>query len=203
MCDTKRVMRGGRRFGVWLALAGCTHAPAVQGPPTGDAAVRDEVAPAPREPDVDPEQGVVSGDECPDGGEIYNGIADADGCPDEIPPDLAAVLGVIPGITFKSGKWDLLPSSFPVLDRIAEVLMKYAEVRVFVDAHKDAKGSDKYGRRETQKQADSIKKYLVHRGVEAHRIEPRGMEENVPIADNKTADGRAMNRRVELKLRTR
>lgn len=139
-------------------------------------------------------------DACPEVAEVKNGVVDDDGCPDEVPPEVSALLGVVPGIEFKTNKWDLLPGSFAALDRIVEVLIKYQEVRVAVSVHIDAKGSAKYSRRVTQKRADSIKRYLVEHGVAAHRVDPRGYEEARPIADNKTADGRARNRRVELEL---
>lgn len=139
-------------------------------------------------------------DACPEVAEVSNGIVDEDGCPDEVPPEVSALLGVVHGLEFNLNKWDLLPGSFAALDRIVGVLIKYPEVRVAVSVHIDAKGSAKYSRRVTQKRADSIKRYLVEHGVAAHRVDPRGYEESRPIADNKTADGRARNRRVELEL---
>ena len=139
-------------------------------------------------------------DACPEVAEVSNGIVDDDGCPDEVPPEVSALLGVVPGLEFKFNKWDILSGSFAALDRIVIVLLKYPEVRVAVSVHIDAKGSDKYSRRVSQKRADSIKRYLVEHGVAAHRVDPRGYEESRPIADNKTAEGRARNRRVELEL---
>lgn len=139
-------------------------------------------------------------DACPEVAEVSNGIVDDDGCPDEVPPEVSALLGVVPGLEFKNNKWDVSPGSFAALDRIVIVLLKYPEVGVAVSVHIDAKGSNKYSRQVTQKRADSIKRYLVEHGVAAHRVDPRGYEESRPIADNKTADGRATNRRVELEL---
>jgi len=139
-------------------------------------------------------------DACPEVAEVFNGISDDDGCPDEVPLEVSALLGVVPGIEFKFNKWDILPDSFASLDRIVEVLLKYVEVRIAVSVHIDSKGSDKYGRRLTQKRADSIKRYLVDHGVAAHRVDPRGYEGERPVVDNKTAEGRARNRRVELEL---
>jgi flagellar motor protein MotB len=54
----------------------------------------------------------------------------------------------------------------------------------------------------SQKRVDSVKKYLVEKGkIDPSRLEPRGLGEKVPIQDNKTADGRAANRRVEFNLK--
>lgn len=142
-------------------------------------------------------------DACPEVAEVRNGIVDDDGCPDEVPPEVAAVLGVVPGIVFKLNKWDISPESFAALDKIVVILLKYVEMRIVVGAHVDTKGSDKYGRRVSQKRADSIKRYLVEHGVAADRVDPRGYEGERPIADNKTAEGRARNRRVELELWSR
>ena len=61
-------------------------------------------------------------------------------------------------------------------------------------------GSEDYNMKLGQKRADAVKDYLVARGISADRLSTRSFGESMPIADNKTADGRAINRRVEFKV---
>jgi outer membrane protein OmpA-like peptidoglycan-associated protein len=66
--------------------------------------------------------------------------------------------------------------------------------------HTDSTGSDDYNLRLSQRRADSVANYLVLRGVTRARIETIGYGESYPVASNATADGRARNRRVEIKI---
>jgi OOP family OmpA-OmpF porin len=68
-----------------------------------------------------------------------------------------------------------------------------------VEGHTDSVGNDDYNLKLSQRRADSVRKYLVDKGVPAARLEAKGYGEAQPVADNKTADGRAQNRRVVLK----
>ena len=139
-------------------------------------------------------------DNCIDGVENRNGYQDSDGCPDEIPNDLASILGVMHGVEFEYDKWVLRVSSFPVLDRAIEVLKQYPDVRIEISSHVASTGSEEYGRSPTGKRADTIKRYFVEHGIDAARLETRGFGPDKPIDTNKTAQGRAKNLRVELTI---
>lgn len=146
---------------------------------------------------------IASSDECPDAPETRNGYRDADGCPDELPPELAAITGVIEGVVFELDK-DIIRAgtSRETLDRIAEVLQRVPEVRVEIRVHTAPEpGMESYGRCLSCRRADAIRNYLISRGVEPARLEARGYESNVPIEDNRTPAGRRRNRRVEIVLR--
>ncbi len=90
------------------------------------------------------------------------------------------------------------------LDRFAQVVGKhYSGAVVTVEGHADPSGSRSYNKALSQKRAESVKKFLVGKGVGRDRMVPKGYGENVPIADNRTAEGRAQNRRVEFVITSR
>jgi len=131
--------------------------------------------------------------------EVKNGYLDEDGCADEIPADLAEFTGTIKGIKFEFDKDILRPSSKPVLARAIAVLQKYPEVRIEISGHTDSTGM--ITRSEiSARRARAVKKYLVEHGVLADRIESRGAGPDEPVDTNKTAAGRAKNRRIEFTI---
>lgn len=138
-------------------------------------------------------------DRCVSALETRNGFTDGDGCPDELPADLAAITGKIEGLTFDLNKDTIKPRSRPVLERYIEVLGKYPDVHVEITGHTDATAqiqrSDLSSRR-----AAAVMRYLVQHGILAARIQARGAGPDEPVDTNKTAAGRARNRRVELTI---
>lgn len=112
--------------------------------------------------------------------ETVNGYHDAEGCPDEIPPDLAAFTGVIDGIQFELDKDVLRRSSRRVLDRAAFVLRKYHAVRIQISVHTSSIGSAEYNREQSRRRAEAVKRYLVEHGVEATRLEAIGLGPDDP-----------------------
>jgi outer membrane protein OmpA-like peptidoglycan-associated protein len=153
-------------------------------------------------PDLDNDQdGFVDGvDACPNHAETINGFQDKDGCPDEIPEDLKRFTGVIPDIQFKQGSDELLPSSFPTLNQAARTLMEYPDVRLEIQGHASAEGDDNYNLELSQRRADSVRRYLVAKGLDANRLIAMGYGETVPAATNRNESGRSINRRVEFHI---
>ncbi len=100
-------------------------------------------------------------------------------------------------IYFVSGKADILPVSFAILDEIAELLSKNPEIHIRIEGHTDSVGNDELNMKLSQARADSVMKYLIRKGIAPERMEARGYGETMPVADNKTPEGRAKNRRVE------
>jgi OOP family OmpA-OmpF porin len=92
----------------------------------------------------------------------------------------------------------LLPASRGVLDRVAESLVAYPEVRVEVAGYTDSRGAKRTNLRLSQARAQAVRSYLVEKGVPVAQLTARGFGPANPIAPNATADGRARNRRVEL-----
>jgi len=90
-------------------------------------------------------------------------------------------------------------ASLVLLDELSKILDKYAGANLFIDGHTDSNGSDAFNINLSQKRTDAVKFYLISKGIDDSRLTATGYGEAKPIADNKTALGRAKNRRVELK----
>jgi len=151
-------------------------------------------------PDTDGDGFLDPDDKCVNDPETQNGFEDDDGCPDEVPKEVAKFTGVIEGIFFDSGKSTIKAKSKTKLDNAVEVLLEFESIRIEISGHTDSKGNDEFNRGLSERRADAVKKYFVDAGVDAGRVETRGAGENEPIGNNKTRSGRAENRRIEFKL---
>jgi len=166
-------------------------------------------------------------DECPDEPEDMDGFQDDDGCPDpdndgdgvldevdECPGTPARVAVddkgcpvveeiseglVLEGANFKLGSSELTPDSAEVLDKVAASLRGWPDVTIEVAGHTDSTGSEQVNRRISQARADAVRAYLIEQGIDPARITAVGYGPDRPVASNATAEGRAQNRRVELK----
>ena len=123
--------------------------------------------------------------------------ADAYGCP--ILFKNAERTVTLRGVNFASGRDELTPSSFAVLDDVARQLVEAPTVRVEIIGHTDATGSRTRNISLSLARAEAVRAYLVMQGVPAERLVPRGYGPDQPISNNKTPTGRASNRRVELR----
>ena len=114
---------------------------------------------------------------------------DADGCP---------IKGSITleGVNFEFNKADLTADSRPILDGVADGLKKHPRVRVEIQGHTDSVGKPAYNLGLSQRRAQSVLDYLVSDGVSADQLTAKGYGLTQPVASNKTAEGRAKNRRV-------
>jgi OOP family OmpA-OmpF porin len=139
-------------------------------------------------------------DKCPEQPETKNGFEDADGCPDELPKEVAKFSGVIKGIQFDFGKATIRRESNKLLDEAVKVLQTYPELRIQISGHTDNVGEPAKNLELSQARADSVKAYFTGKGIDAGRIETRGAGETEPVADNATDAGRQQNRRIEFKL---
>jgi outer membrane protein OmpA-like peptidoglycan-associated protein len=106
---------------------------------------------------------------------------------------------VLEGVTFETGKAALTPASSSALDRVAAGLQEYQNLTIEIGGHTDPTGTRAANVRLSKARADAVKAYLVSKGIAASRMTTKGYGPDAPIADNKTAQGRAKNRRVELK----
>jgi OOP family OmpA-OmpF porin len=110
------------------------------------------------------------------------------------------------GVNFDFDKSNIKTDFVPILDEAAQILKDNPTVQVSIEGHTDSIGSDAYNQRLSERRANAVKKYLVSRGVDASRLDAVGKGESEPIADNTkngrdNPEGRAMNRRAELKVR--
>jgi OOP family OmpA-OmpF porin len=132
--------------------------------------------------------GVVDGkDKCP--GTLKGVPVDADGC------------YFLKGLHFDTDKAELKPGLgyFKELDLVADILIKNPNVKGEVHGHTDNVGSAEYNQNLSERRAESVKKYLVNKGIAAERMVVKGYGLTQPVASNDTKEGRAKNRRVQLK----
>jgi outer membrane protein OmpA-like peptidoglycan-associated protein len=102
-------------------------------------------------------------------------------------------------VLFKTNAATLLPIAEQQLRKVAEALNEYDEARkIVVAGHTDSRGSGSSNRRLSLARAESVRAFLVNSGVSPDRVSASGRGEDEPIADNRTAEGRANNRRVEI-----
>ena len=114
------------------------------------------------------------------------------------PPDTCGRI-VLRGVNFEFDKSNIDAASAGVLDVAAEQLANCPNVAVKVDGYTDSIGTDAYNQGLSERRANAVMSHLIDRGVPASRLTATGYGESDPIASNETAEGRALNRRVELK----
>ncbi len=103
------------------------------------------------------------------------------------------------GVLFASNKSDLLPAAHRKLDEVANALTKQSpESKIVVEGHADSMGAAAYNQELSQRRAESVRQYLVSRGLSGDRVVAEGFGVTRPIADNASPEGRANNRRVEI-----
>jgi outer membrane protein OmpA-like peptidoglycan-associated protein len=103
-------------------------------------------------------------------------------------------------VEFETGKAGILPVSFGLLDQVVMVLVENPSIKILIEGHTDNKGTFKKNIKLSKDRAESIMKYMIEKGIEADRLTSAGYADKVPIADNKTEDGRSKNRRVEITI---
>ena len=101
-------------------------------------------------------------------------------------------------IHFEFDRAVIRPISYPILDDVVQLLMRNPQIRlVRVEGHTDWIGPDAYNQKLSERRANSVRNYLIKKGVDPYRLEAVGYGESRPIADNNTVRGRARNRRTE------
>lgn len=194
-------------LGLQFALGGTKEVPVVEPDSDGDTVPdsRDECPGTPLGTRVDAKGCKIEDDSC--GGDCdQDGVINQnDHCPNTLPGlqvdargcALKAQSIVLQGVFFDFDKATLQPQSFPVLDAAAAAMLGQPTMRVELAGHTDWKGSDQYNKRLSERRVETVRQYLISRGVQAYRLEAYGYGESVPVATNETDAGRALNRRVE------
>ena len=139
-------------------------------------------------------------DKCPDQPETKNGYQDEDGCPDEVPVAVQKFTGTIKGINFEVNSAKITKGSFKTLDAAAKVLQDYPSVRMEIQGHTDDTGDHDYNVKLSQERAQSVKDYLVAKGVAEDRLKAQGYGPDKPLDPAKNKAARAKNRRVEFQI---
>jgi OOP family OmpA-OmpF porin len=107
---------------------------------------------------------------------------------------------VLVGVNFAFDKSDLLPESYPVLDKAVKILSDKSDVKVEIEGYTDYIGTGVYNQELSEDRAQTVKAYLVSKGIASNRLSIIGYGKNNPLRDNKTEEGRAMNRRIVFKI---
>jgi outer membrane protein OmpA-like peptidoglycan-associated protein len=144
-------------------------------------------------------------DKCMNEPENYNGYMDDDGCIDTLPKPTAkeekALNKALRAINFKTASAELNTDSYTALMSIATFLKQYPFLRYEVQGHTDSRGNDDYNLLLSAARAASVRSYLIdQQGIPDATLIAIGYGETRPIATNATAQGRALNRRVEFKV---
>jgi len=185
------------------------------------------------DPDNDQDGILDAADKCPNEPEDKDGVEDEDGCPDPdndndgildavdkcpiefgVPPDgcpkkynLVVVtetkIELKQTVYFDTNRAVIKRVSFALLNEVAQALTDNPKIVVEVGGHTDSQGNDAFNLKLSQKRAESVRTYLIKKGVTSDRMAAKGYGESVPIADNRTAAGRSQNRRVEFVITTR
>ena len=135
-------------------------------------------------------------DRCPE----EAGTVDAQGCP-ELKQDMREVLALASRtVQFESGKDVLLESSHSVLDQIASIMRAYPAYQLVIGAHTDDAGDEKDNLRLSEDRAKACFEYLRTKDIPSARMRYAGYGQSQPVADNASAEGRALNQRVEFDL---
>jgi outer membrane protein OmpA-like peptidoglycan-associated protein len=132
-------------------------------------------------------------DECPNtpkGREV-----DEKGC--EIKKDTVKV-SLSGDTNFESGKATLLSNAYSILNTLVESMKTDTKAKLRIEGYTDSIGSESFNLELSRKRAQAVADYLISQGIDSSRLEVIPMGESNPIASNKTAEGRAMNRRVEI-----
>ena len=155
-------------------------------------------------PDRDQDGIVDLDDKCPDDPETINGYQDDDGCPDKGKVVVVVTREKIElkeTVFFDTGKNTIQRRSASLLDQISQVLKAHPEVKKLrIEGHTDSDGAEQTNLELSKRRARAVLEALVARGVEEARLESEGYGETRPIADNKSKDGKAKNRRVDLAI---
>lgn len=145
------------------------------------------------------------------------GDADGDGIPDDLdrcansapgkPVDAegCTILKVLTlkGVNFEVNADQLTFESYAVLDEAFDALsVEFPDARIEVAGHTDSTGEESYNQDLSRRRAETVRRYLVDKGIPATRLTATGHGETMPLADNATRQGRAQNRRVELRVKS-
>lgn len=112
------------------------------------------------------------------------------------PPEVGKAIK-LDRVFFETAKWALLPQSHEQLNELVALMNEYPSMKIEIHGHTDSRGGNDYNQNLSENRTKSVYEYMVEQGIDADRMKYIGYGEAKPIADNKYADGRQLNRRVE------
>ena len=147
-------------------------------------------------PDTDGDGVLDKDDKCP---EVKGTVANQ-GCPEITEEAIKQLNNYGKTILFNSGKFSFQKQTFPVLEAITAILKEYPTAKFSIEGHTDNVGKADFNQKLSDGRANAVKQYLIDNGIDPFRLTSKGFGMDNPIDTNKTAKGRANNRRVEVKL---
>ena len=147
-------------------------------------------------PDTDGDGVLDKDDKCID----VKGTVANNGCPEITEEQVSQLNAYAKTILFNSGKATFKQETFAVLQSITAILKQYPSSKFSIEGHTDSDGKDAANQKLSEDRAGAVKNYLIENGIDASRLSSAGFGESKPIDSNKTAKGKANNRRVEVKL---
>jgi outer membrane protein OmpA-like peptidoglycan-associated protein len=146
--------------------------------------------------DTDGDSVLDKDDKCP---EVKGTVAN-NGCPEITEEQVKMLNAYAKTILFNSGKSSFKQETFAVLQSITAILKQYPSSNFSIEGHTDSDGKDAANQTLSEDRAGAVKNYLTENGINATRLTSSGFGESKPIGTNKTAAGKANNRRVEVTL---
>jgi outer membrane protein OmpA-like peptidoglycan-associated protein len=180
------------------ALKGC---PDTDGDGTTDKADKCPNIKGPKEnagcpwPDTDGDSVLDKDDKCP----TEKGTVANNGCPEISQAAINSLDGYAKTILFNTGKASFQKQTIPVLASITAILKENPTAKFNISGHTDSTGNASFNLKLSKERAAAVKNYLVSNGVAANRLTSEGFGDTQPIGSNKTKEGKASNRRVEVK----
>jgi OmpA-OmpF porin, OOP family len=153
------------------------------------------------DPDDDSDGVPNNDDDCPDQKETINGVQDEDGCPDGGPAKVIYEDGeirILEKVHFRSGSAEIESRSHSILNQVALVMKANKDIKqVRVEGHTDDTGPHETNMKLSKARAESVRRYLIYRGVSGKRLSAEGYGPDEPLVDDTTPEARGNNRRVE------
>ena len=147
-------------------------------------------------PDRDGDKVLDKDDKCP----TVAGTVANNGCPEVSEDAIKRLNAYAKTILFDTGKFSFQKQTFPVLEAITAILKEYPTAKFSIEGHTDNVGKADFNQKLSDGRANAVKHYLIDNGIDPFRLTSKGFGMDNPIDTNKTAKGRANNRRVEVKL---
>ncbi|HXQ24619.1 MAG TPA: OmpA family protein [Candidatus Acidoferrales bacterium] len=120
--------------------------------------------------------------------------------PPPAPPPPAKEKIILRGVHFDFNKATIREDARPILDQAVETLKEHGAIAILVEGHTDAIGGEEYNQQLSVRRAEAVRDYLSGHGIDSSRLSIAGHGKSEPVATNDTAEGRAQNRRVELRV---
>jgi outer membrane protein OmpA-like peptidoglycan-associated protein len=128
------------------------------------------------------------------------GPASNNGCPQITKEEVEKLEDLFKTVYFDTGKDTFKSETISKLDEAVLILKKYPTAKIQISGYTDSRGNDTFNQSLSEQRANSVKNYFVSKGISSGSISAKGYGESMPIASNNTNNGRALNRRVEIKI---